>query len=163
MFTFINLSTKTHFIVLEFCNLGGVPEFLLLIGILIFLWVRCPCEVLEPYDNPFWILEEEWRKNIKFPLALMVVLAPGSAHAWPSTHPPTDTSDFFLAEVSAESPSNIYPNPHRSHIRSFGTLGQRLKIPPFSNHSAGGRGGGLQIVFFVEILLCLWVRSPCKI
>ena len=30
--------------------------------------------------------------------------------------------------------------PLRSHIRSSGTLGQLLKIPPFSAHSAGERG-----------------------
>ena len=35
------------------------------------------------------------------------------------------------------------PQPLRSHILSFGTLGQLFKIPPFSahkSHSAGGRG-----------------------
>jgi hypothetical protein len=35
------------------------------------------------------------------------------------------------------------PQPLRSHIRSFGTIGQLFKIAPFSaqkSHSAGGRG-----------------------
>ena len=39
------------------------------------------------------------------------VLAPGSAHARPSTRPPIDTSGNFPAHMSAESPSNISPNP----------------------------------------------------
>ena len=32
------------------------------------------------------------------------------------------------------------PQPLRSHIRSFGALGQLLKISPFSAHSVGGKG-----------------------
>ena len=48
---------------------------------------------------------------IKFTLAPMGVLAPGSAHARPSAQPPIDTSGNFPAHVSAESPSNISPNP----------------------------------------------------
>jgi hypothetical protein len=32
------------------------------------------------------------------------------------------------------------PQPLRCYIRSFGTLGQLLKIPPFSANSAEGRG-----------------------
>ena len=47
----------------------------------------------------------------KFPLAMMGVLAPGSAHARPSARPPIDTSGNFPAHMSAESPSNISPNP----------------------------------------------------
>ena len=41
----------------------------------------------------------------------MGVLAPGSAHARPSARPPIDTSGNFPAHMSAESPSNISPNP----------------------------------------------------
>ena len=48
---------------------------------------------------------------LKFPLAPMGVLAPGSAHARPSARPPIDVSGNFPAHVSAESPSNISPNP----------------------------------------------------
>ena len=48
---------------------------------------------------------------IKFPLAPIGVLAPGSEHARPSARPPIDTSVNFPAHVSAESPSNISPNP----------------------------------------------------
>ena len=47
----------------------------------------------------------------KFLLASMGVLAPGPAHTRPSSRPPMDTSGNVLAHVSAESPSNISPNP----------------------------------------------------
>ena len=47
----------------------------------------------------------------RIPLAPMEVLAPVSAHAGPSAQPPIDTSGNFSARVSAESPSNISPNP----------------------------------------------------
>jgi hypothetical protein len=51
------------------------------------------------------------RKRLEFPLAPMGVRAPGSAHARPSARPPIDPSGNFPAHVSAESPSNISPNP----------------------------------------------------
>ena len=38
----------------------------------------------------------------QFPLAPMGVLAPGSAHTWPSAQPPIDTSEFFLPHVSGK-------------------------------------------------------------
>ncbi len=41
----------------------------------------------------------------------MGVLAPVSAHAGPSAQPPIDVSGNFPAHVSAELPSNIFPNP----------------------------------------------------
>ena len=53
------------------------------------------------------LLQEVYR----FPLAPMGVLAPGSAHARPSTQPPIDMSGNCQAHMSAESPSNIFPNP----------------------------------------------------
>jgi hypothetical protein len=37
--------------------------------------------------------------------------SPGSAHARPSAQPPIDVSGNFPAQVSAESPSKISPNP----------------------------------------------------
>ena len=43
----------------------------------------------------------------------MGVLAPGSAHARPTAQPPIDVSGNFSAHVSAESPSNISPNPSK--------------------------------------------------
>ena len=53
------------------------------------------------------------------------------------------------------------PTPLKSYLK-FGTLGQLLKIPPFSNHSAGERGGP-NIFWGVGMLLFLWIRSPCNI
>ena len=41
----------------------------------------------------------------------MGVLATGSVHARPYARPPIDTGEIFLVSVSAESPSNISPNP----------------------------------------------------
>ena len=46
-----------------------------------------------------------------FPLAPRGVLVSGSAHARPSAGPPIDTSGNFPAHMSAESLSNITPNP----------------------------------------------------
>ena len=48
---------------------------------------------------------------IRIPLVPMGVHAPGSAHARPFAQPPIDTSGNFPAHMSAESPSNISPNP----------------------------------------------------
>ena len=53
----------------------------------------------------------KFRKQMIFPLAPMGVLALGSAHARPSARPPINTSRNFPAHMSAESPSNITPNP----------------------------------------------------
>ena len=53
----------------------------------------------------------EPKKDNKFPLAPMGVLTPGSAHARPSAQPPIYVSRNFPAHMSAESPSNISPNP----------------------------------------------------
>ena len=47
----------------------------------------------------------------KFPLTPMGVLVPVSAHAGPSTQPPINMNGNFPAHVSAELPSNIFPNP----------------------------------------------------
>ena len=51
------------------------------------------------------------KKMKKIPLMPMGVLAPGSAHARPSAQPPIDVSGNFPVHMSAESPSNISPNP----------------------------------------------------
>ena len=47
----------------------------------------------------------------KIPLAPMGVLAPMSAHALPSAQPSINPSGNFLVHMSANSPSNISPNP----------------------------------------------------
>ena len=66
----------------------------------------------------------------KIPLAAMGVLATGSAHAGPSGRPPIDTSRNFSDACVCRVTFKHLPQPLRSHIRSFGTLGQLLKIPP---------------------------------
>ena len=38
-------------------------EFLLLIGILIFMLLRSPCKNLKPYDNPFWGFEQRYEEE----------------------------------------------------------------------------------------------------
>ena len=43
----------------------------------------------------------------------MRVLAPVFAHVGPSAQPPIDVSGNFPACVSAELPSNIFPNPSK--------------------------------------------------
>ena len=63
----------------------------------------------EPYDNPLWYPPR--KEEVEFPLTPMGVLAPGSAHARPSAQPPIDVSENIPPHVSAESPSNISPNP----------------------------------------------------
>ena len=54
------------------------------------------------------------------------------------------------------------PQPLRSHIWSFGTLGQLLKIPPFSTHSAGGRGVP-EFFFWLESFYFCELGATCKI
>ena len=72
------------------------------------------------------------------------VLAPGSAHARPSALPPIDTSGNFPAHMSAH-----LPQPLRSHIRSFGTLGQLLIYLPWPPKYMIVRGvGGSPNTFF---------------
>ena len=67
----------------------------------------------------------------------MGVLALGYAHARPSAQPPIDTSGNFPAHMSAESPSNISPNPSE-------VISEVLKIPPLTPQiydSTGDRSG----------------------
>ena len=91
----------------------------------------------------------------KFPLTPMGVLAPGSANARPSAQPfPT-----FSGERVCRVTFKHLPQPLISHIQSFGTLGEVLKMTPFSAHSVGGKGGP-RIVLFVGVLLFSLVRSP---
>jgi hypothetical protein len=87
-----------------FRGVGGVPEIIFFIEILLFLLLRSPCKKLKPYDNPFWGFEQGYQeinnKKRKFPLAPMGVLGPGSAHARLSAWPPIDTSRNFQAHMS---------------------------------------------------------------
>ena len=65
--------------------------------------------LLAIFDYRSTVFYEDW--EIKIPLAPMGVLATGSAHARTSARTPIDTSGNFPAHLSAESPSNISPNP----------------------------------------------------
>ena len=57
------------------------------------------------------ILQETQIQSKKMSTSTMGDLAHGSAHARTSARPPIDTSGNFPAHMSAESPSNISPNP----------------------------------------------------
>ena len=47
-------------------GLGGSPDFLLLMEILLFLAIRSPCKNLKSYSNPFWYFEQVvWREREK--------------------------------------------------------------------------------------------------
>jgi hypothetical protein len=78
-----------------FWGVGGVPQLIFFIEILLFLLIRSPCKNLETYDNPLLGFsnggkkkrEEEKEKYAKFPLVPMGVLAPGSVHARPPATP----------------------------------------------------------------------------
>jgi hypothetical protein len=109
----------------------------------------------------------------------MGVLASGSAHTRPPARPSIDTSGLTFKHL---------PQPLRSHIRSFGALGQLLIIPPLSpqiyNSAGVGRGGGVPEflgswssssfcskepiqkggpqLFWIGILIFMLLRSPCK-
>jgi hypothetical protein len=94
----------------------------------------------------------------------MAVLAFGSAHDRPSAQPPLTLAEIFRHTYLQSHLQTSPPTP-RSHIRSFGTEQQLLKIPPFSLRiydSAVGRGGP-RIFLLVWILLFLFVWSPWKI
>ena len=93
----------------------------------------------------------------------MGVLAPGSTHARPSARPPIDTSGNFLAHMSAESHSNISPNPSKvkSEVIHFCGSNKNLKKP--KNRPPGGQGVGVRIFFLLPEFLFILVRSPCKV
>jgi hypothetical protein len=76
-----------------------------------------------------------------------------------SAQPPIDVSGNFLAHLSAESPSNISPNPSEVISQSFGTIGKLLKFskkklkmpPPGGQEGVSEYFGGLISPFFVRI------------
>ena len=67
-----------------------------------------------------------------FPLEFPLVLAPGSAHARPSTQPPIKTSGNFKAHLSANSLSNISPNCSEVITKFSEPLDNFGKYPPLS-------------------------------
>ena len=52
------------------CHSAGVgPRIIFLIGILIFLLLRSPCKISQPYDNPFWDFSKGGaKKKINLPI-----------------------------------------------------------------------------------------------
>jgi hypothetical protein len=62
-----------------------------------------------------------------FPLALMGVLVPGSAHTRPSLSPLSKLAEIFW-HMCLQSHLQMYPQPLRSHIWNFGTQEQLLKF-----------------------------------
>ena len=83
----------------------------------------------------------------------MGVLAPVSAHVGPSAQPPIDMSGNFPAYLSAELPSNIFPNPSEV-ITEVSELYNKsveniFEISRFSaqNRVNRRRGGGLRFFF----------------
>ncbi len=68
----------------------------------------------------------------------MGVLAPVSAHAGPSAQPPIGTSGNFPARISAESPSNISPNPSEV-ISKVSGLSDKSFLEIFENSTFSGQ------------------------
>jgi hypothetical protein len=70
---------------------------------------------LKPYDNPFWGLNS----------------ADGVPRMIDLRSAPIDTIKKNSDECVCRVTFKHLPQPLRSHIRRFGTLGQLLEIPPF--------------------------------
>ena len=99
-----------------------------------------------------------------FPLAPMGVLAPVSAHAGPSAQPPIGTSGNFPARISAESPSNISPNPSEVVSKVSG-LSDKSLLEIFENSTFSGQNRVMEGSRFfpqIEIFQLLLLGSPCK-
>jgi hypothetical protein len=75
----------------------------------------------------------------------MRVLAPGPVHARPSANPPSK-----LAEIVT---FKHLPQPLRSHIQSFGTLGKVLKFSPFKKSKTQNDPQGVRGVSKVSELI----------
>ena len=125
------------------------------------------------------------RHFLKFRLCRWGSSLLGCAHLTCPVVPPMTRAEIFMRTCLQ---SHHLPQPHRSHIWSFRTLGQLFKIPPISAqicHSAGGSGGPpillwsewsylcylgyhakfqnpLTFFSLIGILTFLWLRSPCK-
>ena len=96
--------------------------------------------------------EEREKREKKIPLAPMGVLAHCLRTLDRSVVPPSTQAEIFR-RMCLQSHLQTPPPTPRSNIRSFGTLGQLFKIPPFS----------AQNFVLVGILIFLLLRSPCKI
>ena len=92
----------------------------------------------------------------------MGVLAPGSAHARPSAHPPIDSSGNFPAHVSAESSSNISPTPQKSYPKSRNPMTTFEIKKTHLKTLFQGAMGGLQIFCGVNISFFCKNKPPVK-
>ena len=134
--------------------------------------VLCPGFLFNLNEYPFSRTEQIWfvmfttlvlffhsmwpiGKNINFRLRRWGSSLRGLRTLDPPPGPPSTWVEIVRRTCLQSHPH--LPQPLRSHIRSFGTLGQLLKIPPFSVHSAGGRG--VPNFFVVGILPFLLVRE----
>ena len=100
----------------------------------------------------------------KFQFTQMGVLAPRSAHARPYAFHQHERK-FFGAHICKVTFKHL-PKPIRSHIRSFGTLGQLLKcskktLKKPKNDPQGARGG-LQICLGVNVSFFCENKPPVK-
>jgi hypothetical protein len=93
----------------------------------------------------------------------MGVLAPGSAHARPSA----DNFPEIFWPTYLQIQLQRSPQPLRSHIRSFATLGQLLKFShkklfkKVKNAPSGGQRGSQN--FFLPQFFFVCLKAPCKI
>ena len=98
----------------------------------------------------------------------MGVLAPVSAHAGHSARTPIDTIGNFPAHLSAESPSNISPNPSEL-ISEVSELYDKPFLDIFEisllsgqNRVNWGGKGGPRNLFLIGIFQFELLGNPCK-
>ena len=98
----------------------------------------------------------------------MGVLAPMSAHAGPSAQPPMGTSINFPVHMSAESSSNISPNPLEV-ISEVSELYDKPFLDIFEisqlsgqNRVIWGEMGGPRNFLLIGIFQFVLLGSPCK-
>ena len=85
----------------------------------------------------FWdqFLMTTLTKNYRIPLTLMGVLAPGFSHARGLGPVPHQHEQKNVSTCVCKVTFKHLPQPLRSHIQSFRTIGQFFKIPPLSDHA----------------------------
>ena len=93
----MNMNIQYHIISCQiFAGTDGGPRFLVCARLTL---RSVPHRQQWKYLAHVSVAERKWRE---FPLAPMGVLAPGSAHAWPSARPPIDTSGNFSVHVLSQ-------------------------------------------------------------
>jgi hypothetical protein len=122
----LEMDERNHPKIIELCeSIGYTTNLVYDADRILDITYEVICQEMWYHETPLFILQEKKVLDVlhgllvsslpmrtdKFPLAPMGVPTPGSAHARPSARPPIDTSGNFPPHVSAESPSNISPNP----------------------------------------------------